>query len=416
MSTRIPTLSILGLALAPASAAAEPPPDPLTMDWTVQELLRTHPAEQAAAARARAAAAGPEEELGLPDPMLMVEGWPAYRFGVGAEMFMFTLRQDLPLGGARSLGAAARRQEAGAARADAVGVRLDIVLAGRLAFLRLAAAETTRARLEEELALARQTADAVRARVSAGAGAASAALSAAFVVTEAESALATARGEERAARAALVALLGRPAGARLPRTAGLLLPPEPPPVADLVARALGRAPAIRALDRRRTAAEVRARSARARIAPMVTLSAGYMLDVMEPDGVMATIGVSVPIFPGARDAAARESRETALALRADGATVERQLAAEIASTREALVAARARIAIVHERLVPQALAHHQLAMVEYARGQTDLLGLLDAVRHHLASRLEEVQSIAEAARLQALLDRATAAPATGEPR
>lgn len=395
---------------ATGEASAQAPPDPVTMEWAVAATLRAHPALEAAEGRVRAAAAVPEQAWVLPDPMLMIEGLPAYRFGHGVDMVMMSLRQDVPLGGSRRLAAGAANREVRAARADARVAALDLALVARLSYLGFAEAQETRARREQDLALARATADVVRARVTTGAAPASSVLDAMFVVTEAEVALEAARGDEEAARVALAVLVGLPPETPLPRALPLSLPPAPPPLAEAIARAIHARPELSALEARRAAAALRADSARARGAPMLTFEAGYMLDFMEPDGLMATVGISLPIFGGARAAAAREATGAASALGADAATLVRTLTSEVAATRAALVATRTRAAIVRDRLVPQAHAHHELALTEFARGQTDLFGVLEALRHHISSRLEEVTTTARAQRLQAALDRAIAAP------
>jgi outer membrane protein TolC len=398
------------LLAAPGAADAQAPPDPLTMEWAVAATLRAHPALDGASARVRAAAAVPDQSWVLPDPMLMVEGFPVYMFGHGFHTVMFSLRQDVPLGGSRRLAAGAAQRDVRAARADARVTALDLALVARLSYLGFAEAQETRARREQDLALARATADVVRARVTTGAASASSVLDAMFVVTEGEAALEASRGEEEAARVALAVLVGLPPDAPLPRALPLSLPPEPPPVAVLVERAIRARPELSALEARRAAAALRADSARARWAPMLTFEAGYMLDFMAPDGLVATAGISLPIFAGPRSAAAREATSAAAALRADAATRERTSTSEIASTRAALVATRARATIIRDRLVPQAHAHHDLALTEFARGQTDLFGVLSALRHHISSRVEEVAATARAQRLQAVLERVMGSP------
>lgn len=420
MSRNFPSplaVALAVLAIGATARAQEAAPDPVTMEWSVARVLRSHPALEAAAARVRAAGAASGQAWSIPDPMLMIEGFPAYRIGEGAGMLMVSLQQDLPLSSERRLTSEAAQREARATRRDAQGVRLDLTLAARLAYIRLAEAEQTRVRREQELDLSRATAEVVRARVAAGAGSSSGVLDAGFVITEGEAALELTRGEEEAARAALLALAGLPPDTRLPRTRPLALPPEPPPLAELVARALAARPELQALAARRAAADRRARAAGARGMPMITLGAGAMVDAMEAPGIMATFGISLPLYPGSRDAAGRQAEHTATALRADAASLERTLRGEIASTRAALVAARARARIVRERLIPEAHAHHELALIEYARGQTDLFGLLEALRHHVTSGIEDVAATAQAARLQAVLDRVTGlrtSPSEGE--
>jgi hypothetical protein len=150
---------------------------------------------------------------------------------------------------------------------------------------------------------------------------------------------------------------------------------------------------------------------------MLTVGAGYVQDfAMMPaedggvesaaDGIMAMAGISLPVWTSPRRAAAAEARANARALRADAATVLRSAETEIASLRASIASARARAAIIHERLIPQANAHHELASVEYVRGQTDFFDLQEAVRHHISSLLDEARIIAELARLQAMLERA----------
>jgi outer membrane protein TolC len=338
--------------------------------------------------------------------MVMVEAAPAIDLDGEPGMIMYQATQSFPLGGARSRSAAAAREEVAAARWDGRAVRLDVKLAARLAFVRLAEAQATRLAREEEVRLTRSASEIVRVRVASGAVSASSALGAETAAIEAEVTLAGARGDEAAARSALLALLGMEAGASLAATEPLLLPAAPEPLGDLVAEARRSRPELAAYAARERAAQDRAGAARARSAPVVTVGLGYMQDLSMADGVWAQLGVTLPIWSSPRSAAAAEAEDEAAALADDAASLGRSLESDVAARRAELVAARERAALVETRLVPQSRARSALATVEYARAQADLFSLLDAVRGEVRARLEWVRTTAESVRARALLDRA----------
>jgi outer membrane protein TolC len=218
------------------------------------------------------------------------------------------------------------------------------------------------------------------------------------------------------AKAAINALLDRPADAPLGAPAELAAPGEALDAAALQARAQAERPEVRA-------AELRAKGTAARLAaaereaawPELSVEVEAMQRPGEEDSWAGMLAVSLPWFTGKRSAEARMLRES---LRAD------EIAAGAARTRaqwevrEAhlrVEAARKSAALFKGELVPKSRQSVEVSRASYEKDKATFLDLLDAERSLRDVKLDHTRALADYASALADLERAVGADLRRKP-
>jgi outer membrane protein TolC len=378
------------LAGAPAKAqGVEPLPSPLEPSTVVRIARERRPEILAARSRAMAAAQRPNIDAALPDPMIMVsmDHLPFSLMGVDGSI---TVQQEFPLSGI--LGDRRRAALADAARwdADAHRVALDLELDALQAYFMLAERRGLAPILDEQIALVEQLAAIARAHLAAGQG-----MEADVLRLDNERARLTADrhaldAEIRGAEAMLDAALARPPDAALPTLAWTDETTEPPALDALVREGLARRPELTAARAERSRALAEVDVMESMYTPMALVRVGPAYSMLEGAGVMAMVGVSVPLWRERLGAGVTEAQSMAKMADADIEAMRRMLAGSIASAREAVEAARSRLLALRNDILPRARLVVDTSVASFGAGQGAMVAVLDAARDLRDVRMQEL--------------------------
>jgi cobalt-zinc-cadmium efflux system outer membrane protein len=398
-------LLLLLSALASPAPATSPP---LQLRDLLEEARRKNPEIVAVREQARASEAAASGAGALEDPMLMVQLWNM-PVDLSTVPLMVNLTQPIPLGGKRQ----ARRDEA---RASVDGSRADIATRTRdienqiaKAYFDLFLADRT---LEVEAEIGRNLETLVAAassRVAAGRGDASEVLRAEGEALKLQSDREAAVGRREAAGARLVALLDRPPGSEIGKTAEPGVLPALPAADELRARALRDRPELLGAGAAARGAEARRRLADAEGVPDIALSAGEMhmfrSDSHPADFLFLGVQGNLPIFSGKKRAWVAEAEARVGVARAETRALENRIIAEVADA-FAEVQAETRQAQLHHKLIPLARQALSSALASYAAGRGPFAVVLDAERDLQMHELDLAEHLAAYSQRLADLERA----------
>jgi len=210
-----------------------------------------------------------------------------------------------------------------------------------------------------------------------------------------------------AARASLSVLLDRPPLAPL---GALAPPPSPVPsgeLARLLDEGVGRRPLLQGALSRVAAAESARERATQDWFPDLTLSGGADYD-FATHGTFpeASVGLSLPIFPGSISAHVRETDALLRSARADARAARNRVLEEIAESAMRADAAAERWRIFATTAVPRALEAIRAAEAAYVAKEIDFLALVDAQRQLLARELDRERALADYTVARGELERA----------
>jgi outer membrane protein TolC len=395
---------------APASvalaASTEVLPEPLDVPAVVR-LARERRAE-VLAARYRAAAASERPKIvsALPDPMLMVsmDHLPIPIMGIDGSI---TVQQDFPLSGI--LGARRRAAEAEAQRErfDSKRTELDVELEAIEAFYMLAERRDTRAVLEEQVALVSQLATIARAHLAAGHGMQADVLRLDNERARVEAEQAAMLSEIRASEAMLNASLARAESASVPDLAWREDLTEPLPTEALAAHALASRPELASARAECSRAVAEVDAMRSMYAPMAFVRAGPSYTMLEGGGVMAMVGVTVPVWREKLSAGVSEARAMEAMTAADLSAMQRMVLGRVASARATVIAERARLIALTNDILPRAGLVVESATGSFGAGQGPMVAVLDATRDLRDVRMEEIMARGRLGRARAALLRET---------
>jgi outer membrane protein TolC len=393
--------------VAPASARAQPAatlPAPLDPATVVRIAHDRRPEIVGARARAFAAAQRPKIVSALPDPMVMVsmDHLPIPVMGVDGSV---TVQQEFPLSGV--LGNRRRAAEADADRwgADARRVALDVELEALDAYFMLAERRGLAPILDEQIALVEQLAALARAHLAAGQG-----MQADVLRLDNERARLDADrralvSEIRGAEAMLDAALARAPDEPIPGLAWTDDTGDPPPLDALVREGLARRPELGAARGERARALAEVDVMQSMYAPMAVVRAGPAYSMLEGPGVMAMVGVSVPLWRERLGAGVTEARSMATMASADIEAMQRMIAGAIAAARETVMAERARLLALRNDVLPRSHLVVESAVGSFGAGQGPMVAVLDAARDLRDVRMQELMSRARLATAWAKLRR-----------
>lgn len=374
------TLVLLG----GGAAAQGVPGDTLKLAVAVRIALEANPMLQAA--RLSASAAG--ERIGpagaLPDPQLELGLMNRMASDFGSTMDPMTmnqvqLMQMVPWPGKLSSARSAARHSAAAERAGADEQARMLAAQVRMAYYDAAYADRALEVMQRTVGLLRNFREVTTTMYAVGTGVQQDVLRAQVEVARMSEEIARMGQERLAAAARLNALLGREATGPI---GTLELPELPaadlPSVDTLTARALGARPALRAGAERVAAAEASLSAARRELIPDVQLGFAYQSRPAFPNMMSLTLGVSLPLFAGARQ----------LPMRREAAAMRDMAQAELASVRNETVARIIEMRAQAERdknlgrlyrasILPQARAAVDAALAGYRVGRVTFMQLID---------------------------------------
>jgi outer membrane protein TolC len=397
----------LAIALGSGNAHAqqtEALPGPLDAKTVVRLARERRPEVQAARFQAAAATERPKIVSALPDPMVMVS-MDYLAFDGNGFNGSVSVQQEFPLSGV--LGARRRAAEADVDRFRA-GTRtaeLDVVLEALDAFYMLAERRSTRAVLDEQIAIIDQLAAVARAHLATGQGMQADVLrldnERARMETDRNALLADTRGAE----AMLNASLARAVDAQIPELAWTDDVAEPPPSDVLARRALDTRPELEAARATRARATAEIDVMRSMYGPMAFVRAGPAWDMFEHAGAMAMVGVSVPIWRGKLGAGVNEAQSMQSMASADLDAMQRMVLGRVAGARESVIAERTRLLALQKDILPRARLVVESATGSFGAGQGPMIAVLDATRDLRDVRMQEIMARSRLGRAWARLRR-----------
>ncbi|HVU51382.1 MAG TPA: TolC family protein [Polyangia bacterium] len=374
--------------------------------------------ERAGAAEARVAAAAR-----LPDPELKGELWGVplahpVTFG-DAGTIMIGLRQSFPAWGSRDAKERVAREDASAAGDGVEARRQDIVAQARRAFATYARADREYRIHLEHVGLTSRLVESARAQYQTGRGSQQDFLRMQAELSRLHVDVASVEQQRRSAQALLNALMDRssdaPLGPVAEPEAAAALAASRGVAADAEERLAARRPELKAAARavKRSEAALDAARREAEL-PSFTVGADYWYMPMGPwtHAYGAMVSMTLPWLNPGRAAEVEAAEHVAAAersaLRAQSAAARYQLRDAEAKVR----AAREALALIHDRVVPDARRSFESAQAQFQAGQGDVSAVLDAERGFLQIRIEEIRAMAELETSQADYERAAGAPVT----
>ncbi len=428
-------VALLIAIVASAPAGAEPPPTAQespapAVEGLVWIALRDNPDLAAARAGAEAARARPGLARTLPDPVFTY-GWMGEHIVTarGPQSSNFKVTQEFPFFGKRGLAGETAEHAARMSEEQVRALELEVA-----ADVRRTAAELIY--LDEAIGITRtdgnllkEIRDIARVRYETGVGRLEDVARAEVERAESERRILDLEREREVTRAEMNRLLGRPAASALPPFAADLDPERIPhptrSTADRMDQDPAMADSLAAIRPEVLAAEesIRASESMRDLAgraywPDFMLGFQYFVidkgDSPSPeagtDAWMVEVGVSVPLWLGARRSGVSEAE----AVRQEG------LAARSAALNRAqyeITAAAARVRrtgdiadLYDSTIIPQADLALASARDSYQAGRANFIDLLDAERALTSARLAEARARADLMQGIADLARATAAP------
>ncbi len=409
-----------GPAAFPRRADPEEPEGVLTLRAALALALLRSPALGAASLEVRAAEAARLQAGLLPNPELSYSMENTGGSLGGEAETTILLSQLVELGGKRAarLGVAAGERDL--ADRDYEAGRLDVLTATAGDFAGVLGAQARLRVAAESESIAGEVLAATRARAEAGAVGPVEVRRAEIEAVSAEIDRVRAAADLEGARASLAARWGG-GPPRFTEAAGeLAVPPELPPLEELVPL-LERNPDLARFDAERALLRAEVDVARAGRVPDVTLGAGRRRFHGTGDhAYLVELTLPLPLFDRNQGAvAAAEARLAASGLRREAEA--RRLRAALEGARASLAAAIAEATALRERVVPWAREILDATTERFRAGKVGYLELLDARRTYADGAAREATALAEVHRGRIGIERLIAGPleavrGTGSPR
>jgi outer membrane protein TolC len=386
--------------------ANEELPSPLDAAAVVRLAHERRPEIAAARARAVAASERPKIVGALPDPMVMISA-DLIPFSLAGVDGSITVQQEFPLSGVLGNRRRAAEAEAGRLKEDVRRAALDVELEALAAYFMVAERRETDAILNEQIGIVEQLARLARAHLAAGQGMQADVLRLDNERARLEADRQALGADIRSAEAMLNVSLARPPDALVPPLAWTDELNDPAALTDLLQRGLGLRPELASARAARTRALAEVDVMRSMYKPMALVRAGPAYSMQDGAGVMAMVGLSIPIWRERLGAGVAEAQAMAAMTSADIDAMQRMIAGSIASAREAVIANLTRLLALRNDIVPRAHLVVESAIASFAAGQGSMLAVLDAARDLRDLRMQEIMGRARLGGAWARLRRET---------
>lgn len=401
-------LLVLVRALSPTPAWADPPsslPSPLRPADVVRYAKDRRAEVSASKWRAYAARQRPAVVSALPDPMVMgaIDHLP-FSFK-GADLSL-SVQQEFPFSRVRTHRRHAAEAEADRSVAETARVTLEVEAEALDAYFSLAERRGMAVILDEQIELVNEIVIFARSHYAAGQGTEADVLRPENEAARMRAERLALTSESRAAEATLNTALAREVSASVPEL-GWDDPGDPPALAVLVNEGLAARPELQVIRAERARADAEIKSAESAYSPVGFLRAGPSYTMTEGMGMMAMLGVSVPIWRSRLAAGVRDAQATSSAAQSELIATQRAVLGEIASSREGVVAQRARLVAIQVEILPRARRVVTSSIGAFASGQYQMIGVLEAARDLRSVRIEELAARIRLGMAWSRLQRAT---------
>lgn len=367
-----------GSALAAGPGAAQTTSSALRLSDVIRGAAERRPELEAARARVRASEQRPAIVSALEDPMIAgsIDHKP---FGMSGMDYSVTLEQRFPLAPVRRHRRESAIAEISRLRAEVEDKALGVRLEAATAFLMLQQRRRMADLLRERLAFARDIVAAANARYAGGAGLQSDVLRAELEVGRLAAQLRYSEAEVRAGEAMLNAAMGEEVDKPVPPLRTMVVDHPLPswPAVQLMLPALPKLQAGRAEIAR---AEAEVRVMRDMYRPMATVRAGPAYTMGEGRGVMAMVGVSIPIWRSKLQAGVQEARAMRQMSEAELRAMTRMAESEAAQALYELEAAGAQQTALRDEILPRARFMIEPTLAGYAAGRLPLTSVIETVQ------------------------------------
>jgi len=358
-------------------------------------MERNHPALVAADAEAARLRHQAKVAGALPDPKMKVGVGSLAETAAGRVNGVVGVEQQLPYPGKRSLrrDKVLRMADAAAAQRGVLKVQLSYQL--RLAYWRYYEQVNTRKLLRENQELLKQLADSVQARVEANKAQAQELIRLTNEIGKVEREILLLGKEEASTKSSMNALLHRPPRASLPW-----------PRYDQSELKVTRSAAVTdhpELKRGRSMiAAARNEQKLAKLAPKPDFSVGVQYADVDGGGlapsangrdqVMATFGVTLPLWRDKNEASRNAAAANLVKYRSQLQTTRSLLESEKLAAFSDIRAQEQVVDLFRKQLIPDSQSAFDLTAASYASGKADFNDLIDAWRHLLSQQKLQVKN------------------------
>lgn len=385
------------------------------VEQLVSQALRHHPSLIAAKQKIiRLEAKVPQAEA-LPDPKARVSAGSLAETAAGRVDAIAGVEQQIPFPGKRKAMATTAQKEADAAKAELENLKLRLAERVRFAYWDYYLAWQTQRISRENKEVLKTIREVVDARVKANQGTQADLLRATTEITKVDQQLILSRQQIASAKAALNALLNRPATASLPAPKRSSVPSSSS-LNSLIARAESSHPSVRAEQARLNAFQSRLRSAKLDAYPDFLVGAqhswvsnsGLAGSANGQDQTMFTLGVTIPLWQEPRKAKIREANAGIAEMQASVSNSRAELRQRVADAWFRAKSSREMITLFDQRLIPDAKQAQELSLQSYSAGTQSFVDVLDTWRLLLQFQLQQEGNRASLGKASASLKSAAA--------
>jgi outer membrane protein TolC len=165
---------------------------------------------------------------------------------------------------------------------------------------------------------------------------------------------------------------------------------EPPAQEALVSTAFSRRPELAAARAAHSRALADVDVMQSMYAPMALVRVGPSTMIGEGPGIMAMVGVTIPLWRDKLDAGVSEAQAMARMAGADIEAMQRMIAGSVAFARQDVLAQRARLLALRNDVLPRSRLVVQSGVGAFAAGQGPMVAVLDAARDLRDVRMQEL--------------------------
>lgn len=395
-------------------AREEPTPD---FDGSLEAYVRyasaRSPMLRASLERWRSATHSIAPSRQLPEPMV------TYGFYFGPNMHRVMVEQELPWPTRLTRAADAQSARALAAQRRFEAEALELRMRVASAYWRLWSIRARREIDREQLELLGTLAEAMRARMAVGQAALADLAPIELGRSRLDDALRGLDEQERAAEAALRAALGAPRAIAVPTVADVPPPALPSEAPDALAESVSSHPYLASFLLMAEASEADAAAMEGERFPSLRFGVEGMFDndrsggmhgQSPMEGVIASVGVSVPLWQDAYAERQRAMRAEGEAERAEGQAAQDAAQAELEAALAMLRDSHRRVRFYETTLIPQAQAAYESIVGRLVTGEGELGAALMAQRDLLELRTMGIEARAEHGEAWARLERVVGRP------
>lgn len=394
--------------------------EPLDLETLVDLVRRRNPELREASSRTRAGMEEIHRAGALDDPMFKVqtEGIPLkHFFSPGLAMDnMFGLSQTFPFPGNLSLRSEGALRDAEGLHQNYLDRQRDVISRVKRAYFEYAAASQVLDAHADHLKLMEATEKISDAKFRTGAVSQQDVLKPQLEQVMLHGEVFTMQQMKDSARAAINALLHRPADAPLGEPATILPSEQPFDVQELSSWALVSRPDVRAAELKVKSTQLALRLARRQATlPDFSVGVDYWQVPGGPDAYGAMFSINLPWFTGKKSAEARALEHS---LRADEAALDvirGRVQYEVRDAWLRVESARRSAALLRTELVPKTAQTVEVSRAAYEKDKASFLDLLDAERSLRDVRLKQIQALTQYSSAVADLERAVGAELRRKP-